>query len=455
MIGLIPIFIKNNFGETSFDQLLFFISIDEATTGTDEAVITSAINYFLIYPALATIGTGVAIYILLKIHPVTPKILIILTLSAAAISITYTLKNIGAIEYFFESNDSDKFAQHFHNPNPATIKPNAKYNLILLYVESLESDFKFNQMHGVDVNKPLTRIFKGQPFKIIQTPGANWTTAGMISSQCGVPLAGFIQNKGDKIISNAMLKNQLCISDYLDKFDYHQIFMVGPDLKFSGMDKFYNHHHFDETIGLEEFKQIGIPNEFFTGWGKGIHDDTLLDFAFKKIDGVRKLNKPFNMVIITTDNHTPHGYPSPKCKVPLVKGAKFIKSFECTNLWVEKFYNQLKDSNYLDDTIFAVMGDHLFMDFDVHHKGYFNKKSDRRVFFNFVMPGNQVCANTNIDITHFDIAPTLLSATLGTNIDRVGIGENICRKNSTNPQRFKDITDEKIIRNSEKYWELW
>jgi phosphoglycerol transferase len=118
-----------------------------------------------------------------------------------------------------------------------------------------------------------------------------------------------------------MLGKAKCLGDYLSDLGYQQYFLVGPDLQFSGMDKFYRNHGYEYTFGKQELLEAGMPEDKLTGWGASVNDDTLLDLAFEQVLALHARSQrggapggaPLNVTVITTDNQAPDGYLSPRC----------------------------------------------------------------------------------------------------------------------------------------------
>ena len=132
-----------------------------------------------------------------------------------------------------------------------------------------------------------------------------------------------------------------------------------------------------------------MPEDMLTGWGGSVNDDTLLDLAFEQVlafharsqrggaPGSAPGGAPFNVTIITTDNQAPDGYLSPRCPASDLTPS-FAKVVDCSNRFVAAFYNKLKQAGVLQDTVFVVMGDHLFMN-NPEQNHLFPERDERRV----------------------------------------------------------------------------
>jgi len=121
----------------------------------------------------------------------------------------------------------------------ATLQPDSK-NLILLYLESLESSY-LDETRFPDLVPNIKRaIAQGLEFtNIREYPGTNWTIAGVMASQCEMPLT-IMGN--DTLYQNQALNKMVCLGDILNKAGYYQVYIGGADLGFAGKGNFYQAH---------------------------------------------------------------------------------------------------------------------------------------------------------------------------------------------------------------------
>ncbi|MCD8538046.1 MAG: sulfatase-like hydrolase/transferase [Burkholderiaceae bacterium] len=488
-IGSMPAFLTFNFGQVSFEQVLFFLTTEDGTMGTDRLVLLSALEMLIVKPLAVAIGVTLIAWLIglagaqytrrtetqrTKLHAnpdslscpqskplasrLLPRFALMVLMMLPFVSAYSTLDKLGGVAFFAKHDGPDQFAKLYVNP-PATLETSlaAPRNLILLYVESLETTFSDPDYFAVDLNAPLSKAFDRKPMGIKEMAGTNWTTAGMVASQCAVPLATFIWNKAE-FKPGAMLGNARCLGDYLSALGYSQHFLVGPELKFSGMDKFYRNHGYQHTVGKQELLEAGMPADKLTGWGGSINDDTLLELALDQILALHadfeRGGKPFNVTVITTDNHAPDGYLSPRCPASDLEPS-FARVIECTNRFVASFYEQLEAAGVLKDTVLVVMGDHLFMN-NPEQDHYLPARENRRVYFNYRSPGGEVCGSVASEMTHFDVAPTVLALLTGSQIRRMGVGDNLCQPVDITVKRARNaILEDDIASHSNAYRSLW
>lgn len=446
----VPVFLERTFGRVTVDQLAFFLFLPDGTIGTDISVLLNALNFLLINPALYTLIVFFPSYIVIKkyiwpsfLNGLWPKFLIVV------VSFFYVLASLGVAGLFERNAGPDKFSEVYEPVDIGAYRPTK--NLILLYVESLEIGYGDTSLFGRDLNKQLNSIFPRAPLSLSQAPGTGWTTAGMIASQCAVPLSGFM---GNKLIHRRgpILGGVLCLSDLLDIAGYYQAFYVGPELTFSGMDKFYLNHGFDRAWGKREIDAELQKPDLNTGWGGGVNDDTLLDLAYQDIVDRWKKKTPFNVTIITTDNHAANGKLSPRC-FQKFDGPQINHVIECTNSTIQRFANRLRADGVLEDTVLVVMGDHLFMA-NSEQKQFLAPK--RFVYFNFLGGRTDLLLQKRDHLTHFDVLPSVMTMLGGLTPARVHLGSSIFAETSRQVSPLHDkVMDPSILNRSPVYDALW
>ncbi len=367
-------------------------------------------------------------------------------------SLTYFSYGLGFVPFFQTLIGEDFFSSAYVNPK--TIKfvaPVKKKNLILLYVESLEVGLRNKNIHGVNLVDAIDKIDGVSISNFFPAPGTGWSLAGMLSSQCSIPLKPYYHGNVD--LPQIFLPSAICLGDILAQFGYNQYFLVGPDLKFDGMDRYYFNHGYKQAIGRDEWHKRKLSPELFTGWGDGPHDDTLLEEAKKIIHQNNIANKIYNLTLITTDNHGPEGFPSPRC-LEHEKSSGFRGTYQCTSRFISKFIADLKKENLLDNTVVVIMGDHPFME-NGAQSAFF--PDPRFVYIKMIY--NDHAKPLRDKMTHFDVAPSILDLLGFTNSShsRFGLGVSLFSKVDTKKHNdhFELVTSNKILNHSLTYDSFW
>ena len=353
------------------------------------------------------------------------------------------------------TKQSTDFDQYYKKPDITTQKTNGM-NIVYIYAESLENTY-FDESIFPGLMNNLKELKKESTefTNINQVPGTGWTIAGMTASQCSIPLftvSGensilqtvadenaidrssrdhtnriFTRNAGENSMGNmdTFLSGTECLGDILKKLDYHLIYIQGASTTFSGKDKFYNTHKFDEIYGHEELTSFLKDKSYVNGWG--LYDDSTLDIAFEKYEKLSQDNKKFALFTLTLDTHHPNGHPSKTCKdIPYEKGENSIlNAVHCSDYLISKFIRKIQNSKYADKTLIVLTSDHLAMRntaIDLLLKG------KRRDLFLIFEPKLKKYTPVNKKGSMFDVAPTILSM-LGIDTD-LGLGRNLLVKDS-------------------------
>lgn len=394
------------------------------------------------------------------------------------ISITCIFFLISINYFFYKFNFYELISNNFNNKidlkinfkDPHQIKyknPKKLKNLILIFFESAENNYpEFSLRKDIDgnlvefldnedIHKSLRNLDGNEVNNFVQAKSLEWSMAGMSAAQCGVPL----YNNNRSVAKNESQKYKiLCISDILKRYGYKQFFFTGVKKSFQKQDDFYLHHGFDKIFGKSDFISKEIDDNYFNSWGKGLNDDILLNQAFNKIKGLNYEKKPFNIVIKTSDTHSPYKYSSPNCKNNNKFNKNFNdhfylnlrKSFKCTSEFITEFINRLKKEDFFSNTLIVISGDHLiptteqskkYLDIVDNNK---DPLADRRIFFKVI--NSNKSPNRNL-MSHYDIAPTILNDLnfLDLNEHKFGIGLSLYSDYS--PQQYYDEYI-KLIRSS-------
>ncbi len=278
-----------------------------------------------------------------------------------ALAIGASLSTLGwrtsAWQFIRPPSQNDFFASRYVPPNPATLTADKPKNLVLIYVESLETAYRRTDVFGRDLLAPLSELHPMTFRSYEQLPGTGYTIAALVSTQCAVPLqiVGVLDWQRQGETAQQFLPGATCLGDLLASQGYRNVFMGGASLLFSGKGKFFTEHHFQEAFGREEWIGKGYSTHGMSGWG--LHDDDLFDQAKAEIRTLHKAGQPFNLTVLTVDSHFPAGHLSESCRR---RGAKALDEIvECTAAMVADLVKFVRTEGYDSDTNIVVLGDHL------------------------------------------------------------------------------------------------
>ncbi|MFU0873946.1 phosphatidylglycerol--membrane-oligosaccharide glycerophosphotransferase [Kluyvera sichuanensis] len=285
-----------------------------------------------------------------------------------------------------QSRDGDPdFAAYYKEPSKTI--PNPKMNLVYIYSESLERTY-FDDQAFPDLTPELGSLKnEGIDFShTMQLPGTDYTIAGMVASQCGIPLFAPFEGNASASLSSFFPQN-ICLGDILKNSGYENYFVQGANLRFAGKDVFLKSHGFDYLYGAEELKTTVADPNYKNDWG--YYDDTVLDEAWKKFESLSQEGKRFSLFTLTVDTHHPDGFISRSCNRKKYEiGGKTNQSFSavtCSQENIAEFINKIKASPYFKNTIIVVSSDHLAMKNTAWD--YLNKQDRSNLFF--VIRGDQ------------------------------------------------------------------
>lgn len=333
-----------------------------------------------------------------------------------------------------------------------TNNPNKK-NLVYIYAESFERIFLAEDIFpGLAPNLAALELESLHIRGIRQAPLTDWTIAGMVASQCGVPLATFKIDRNDFSDVKGFIPGTTCLGDILNQAGYYSVFMGGADLSFAGKGRFYNEHGFDEIIGKHQFEassQHALP---LSKWG--VYDDALLEKAFEKFRVLADTKKPFALFILTLDTHPPVGHITPTCEGKIYENgeSRILNAVHCSDKLVSTFIKKIEQYE-ADDLVVVVASDHLQMRNDIHNFMVAHDNQRENLFF---------ARGQGIDpkliersATTLDIFPTLLHL-LGWNVERVALGRSMLSPSETLAEKYGTNQFYSSLQNWRMgLWEIW
>ncbi|PHH44514.1 phosphatidylglycerol--membrane-oligosaccharide glycerophosphotransferase [Pluralibacter gergoviae] len=261
-----------------------------------------------------------------------------------------------------QARDGDPdFAAWYKEPSKTI--PHPQLNLVYIYGESLERTY-FNNDAFPDLAPEMNKLrSESVDFShTMQLPGTDYTIAGMVASQCGIPLFAPFEGNASASVSSFFPQN-VCLGDILKNSGYQNYFMQGANLRFAGKDVFLRSHGFDHLYGSEELKSVVADPAYRNDWG--FYDDTVLDEVWQKYEELSKSGQRFSLFTLTVDTHHPDGFVSRTCQRKKYEiGGKVNQSFSavsCSQEHIAALIEKIKASPYFKNTVIVVSSDHLAM----------------------------------------------------------------------------------------------
>ncbi len=366
----------------------------------------------------------------------------------------YALHYIHFAEYFQGQTASGDFYEQgaYVPPAAGSVSGTGKKNLLIVYCESIEETFGRPDVMGEDLLAPLRPSIASPDLHMDQMPGADFTIGGIVGSQCGIPLKSISILSGN--LTGWALENYLpgalCLGDYLKRDGYHNVYYNGSSGLFSGLDKFFRSHGYDEFMGKEDWLKSGLvgPSDL-NMWA--LYDSDLIDRAIARIDQLMEEGRKFSFALSTMDTHEP-GFLSPVCDEGTF-GKNWSGYIRCSMTQVERLLRHVSDKGWEDRFVILVMGDHLARMPRVDSVEL--KHVQGRYVLCSLSRGGELVPNRS-EITHFDLFPSLLAA-LGFTVegDRLGFGYNVFSRTVMPPEGYRDTLRRNVLNHSRTYEGLW
>lgn len=317
-----------------------------------------------------------------------------------------------------------------------------KYNYVFIYAESLERTFR--DLEGENYLPNLSALADNYAdfTNIIQPAnrGFGWTMAGMVNTQCGIPLVMAQGNAGGNL--SEFLNKANCVATWLTNQGYNTEFLRGSDKEFAGGDKFFSQHGWNRQDDLNYFVSNGLASsEQISSWG--VHDDVLLNHAWMEFNRLSKSQQPFLLSFLTVNTHSPDGLFLSDCKdkVGIKTDYAMLSAVQCSDYLLSDFIKKIINSPSFDNTIIVLVSDHLMMENDA--SALLDKNKDlRRNNFIIIKKGLKSLKN-NTAGTLMDVWPTVLDIS-GSDTKSLGFGRSL-NKNEEN----KYVADYKSGKNAD------
>lgn len=456
------------FGKVTFDQALstFYFNLQGSIEG-DSKFTRRFIEWCVFWPAVVTFLMMTLPAVVRSINKILNQFIVVrkaknllyhhfpLALLIVGIGLTmHQYSMINYIRYHFASSQ-DFIAENYIKPNKVNVTASHHTkSLLLIYVESLEATYSDTNLFRNDLLQRLTRLqTRHVNFNDYeQVPGTSWSIAGIVSTQCSVPLKVLTMQNGNNFSEDVshFLPGATCLSDILAQHGYKNIYMNGSDVDFAGVGNFMQDHHYQELYGKKEWLASGVlkPADV-TGWG--MPDDMLLEQTKIKLVKLIQEDKPFNLTVFTIDTHGLTGQLSKTCAKNGFDNFEGI--VECTANMVADLIEYSDQQGWLDKMDIIVIGDHLAMK-NLAYKEL--ESSKRRTIFNIIVSKDKLVKNRDT-IVHFDWLPTILTA-LGFDVKggRLGLGYTALgtQKFKLPAHRIKELKNN-IPYTSPFYYKLW
>ncbi len=320
-------------------------------------------------------------------------------------------------------------------------RPDEQKNIIFMYLESLERTYR-DVPETAAAFAPLAQIENaGLSFdNIHQVYGAHFTAAGMLATQCGIPLLpnGIInvfrktRERTDREVLDFedFMNHVVCLGDILEQDGYIGSYVNGSDLAVFNKGLMFQSHGHERVFGVNVLD--GPREEVYENYW-GLNDATVFQYAQDELEYLVSLDRPFTMSMLTLSTHGPDAQLDPGCDYPLVLDSQIPAAIQCTGDHVVRMLEKIDELGIADNTIVVVLSDHLAMRSSISHLLQ-ARDQDRRNLVTVLGAGSPVVVST--EGTMLDVYPTILEL-MGYEIadSRANMGVSLLSEHSTLAQR--------------------
>lgn len=370
------------------------------------------------------------------------------------------LDHIPVSDYFhILNNEPEKnvsyskfFVENYVNPDFVKITPpEHKYNLILIYLESLETSFADKEHGGNQDTNLIPEITELAQQNLsfgrnknhigggLDAVGSTSTFPSMHSRSLGIPNITIYSK-------TPILHHYKSLYKILHSHGYKQIFFQGNSGLYKQFQQFATDQEIDEIYGPDDLIQrmdldtaVLIKKQGY----KTVQDKETFIFAKQILDTI---SEPFTLTFFTIDTHAPSGLYDPDCiKIDDEKNEneRLKACARCVSRELNKFLDSLKKKSYYDNTSIVVFGDHNFPGSRLV-KGATNRK-----WVNFFMNASKIpISGENRLYSDIDMFPTILSSiNFDIEGDRLGFGTDLFSNKKTLVESIGIDSLNKEIRN--------
>lgn len=356
--------------------------------------------------------------------------------------------------------------------------PQEKRNLVLIFLESMESSFVDREDGGMMEVKLIPRLAQLAKENVsfsdngkyigggVDLDGTNWTIAGLLSKMGGAPFNPYFMD-ANPYNTNIFFPKLVTLTDVLQENGYSQRFIFGSDKGFASRDLFLESHGEVEVHDIHWYKNQGLlPKDYNVFWG--FEDAKLYEYAKMELTELAASESPFFFGMLTVDTHFPEGYMCPGC-VPIHGDSQIKNVIRCADEQAASFMEWLAEQPFYESTVVVILGDHCFMETDssnlfgqseiVEHNELGgvvpDLSTDRRWLNIFINSAREPVAENNRLFSSFDMFPTILES-MGVAVpDGAGFGRSLFSGEETLLEKYGiEYVNTEIMKKATQYVEL-
>lgn len=364
VLTMLPfLFVANSFGNANLGAIIFTLQAnapqDLFRVGIHD--FSDQVTEVILYAIIVVVAPA----ILLKNVRLFKPLLVILTIVG---SIIHPI-TLGVYEYVAPNQDHSLLNLETDMRTVEVIEtPTTSKNIIHIYLESIERTYAqipsaknaYSYLNELEQNN-LTFTNVGQTY------GTDYTAAGMVASQCGVPLVPngiddvrtkIWDNTARTFVADAFLPKITCFGDILKSQGYNLSYINGSDLRIFSKGKLFSSHGYDYVFGINSLATPELETRQNI-WG--LDDGYIFEKAQSEITRLSGLGAPFALTMLTLSTHGPDAFLDASCDKTPVNGSLIPAAIDCTANHIKNLITFLHDRELLQDTVIIIQSDHLAM----------------------------------------------------------------------------------------------
>ena len=424
IFAALAVWIRARFGTVTFDQIVTNLPIGAGKGIGNSSLAVEVLVWCVALPIALVVALALGTRRFRRIRARRPVRLV--PAGALLVGVSVLLTVAGVPEFAMAQLSETSIAPYYVRPAVTSVPAKPK-NLITVYLESGENAYGDVSAMGSNLLEDLDDATRGWQVDegLQQFEGGGWTMAGLVGTQCGIPLKSLIATEGfdfntygEKVAH--YLPGATCLGDVLAGQGYRNVFVGGADDDFAGKRTYLTDHGYDEVLGLSDWKDADPAAYISPEWG--LADSHTLAHAADVLDTLHAADEPFNLTVLTLDTHEPAGV-FPDCtddaSVPMATAIR------CSMKAVAGFLEHAEHAGYLDDTVVMVMGDHLKGTGDRDaFRDVLRAQENRTVIFRFHSPDRTPVGRDSAD--QLSVLPTTLELLgFGLADGRAGLGVSL------------------------------
>ena len=433
--------IKDNFETNDFGIILFHLRMPMLGNGVpmigsfvfEVIVLSFAIAFCVAFYSVIIKGVKLVYIKLSSVKSLYKTIsLVLFSIALFALCVNVVINRFHIKDYLKAQTTFSQLYESYYKPYDLSQTQNPTQNLIVIIVESLESNFdsytaEMGGAKSLNLIPHLSKIandnvsfsHKDSFGGIYQLYATGGTIAGNVSYMCGIPLNLPLDwNRFGK--NTHFLRKAVCLGDVLNAFGYKQAYFSSADLSFAGTKHFLQSHNI-EVMDIKYFQDNGtlpqkIPHQLDGAWGP--KDAVIFNLAK---DYLQNADSPFALYLTTLDTHGPRGFVD-KDYCPDLE-ISYANAYKCSDKVISDFLKYIENSPFKDNTTIVILGDHLGMAHFVKNYIY----DGRKIYNAFINARFSKTPSKNLTknrlLSHFDITPLILDS-IGIKTESFGLGRN-------------------------------